>query len=148
MKEILCSVCGAVGAAIATAFGGWSDGLTTLIIFMSVDYVTGLLLAVMGKSKNTETGHLSSGACWRGLVKKGVCLLIVLVGCRLDLLSGTTYIRDATVVAFCVSEVISILENASLMGVPIPAVITNAIDLLKNNESVEIKTEPDQDGGV
>lgn len=137
MKDVLCTIFGLIGAGIAKIFGGWSDGLTTLLIFMGVDYVTGLLLGALGKSKNTETGHLSSGACWRGLVKKGVCLLIVLVGCRLDLLSGTTYIRDATVVAFCVSEVISILENASLMGVPIPAVITNAIEALKQDKEDE-----------
>lgn len=132
MKDILCTVFGLVGAFVAKLFGGWSDGLTTLLIFMGVDYVTGLLLGAMGKSKKTESGALSSGACWRGLIKKGVTLLIILVACRLDLLIETNYIRDAAIIAFCVSEALSILENAGMMGVPIPAVITKAIDVLKD----------------
>lgn len=132
MKDITCIICGAIGSAIAKIYGGWSDGMTTLIIFMAIDYATGLLLAaVFKKSKKTETGTLSSRACFEGLVKKGITLLIVLVACRLDILTGTNYIRDAAVIAFCVAEALSILENAGLMGVPIPAVITKAIDVLK-----------------
>lgn len=135
MKDIVCMVCGIFGAAVAKLFGGWSDGMTTLLIFMSVDYVTGIILAAaFGKSKKSESGHLTSSACWQGLLKKGITLLIVLVGCRLDLLIGTNYIRDASVIAFCVAEAISILENAGLMGVPIPAVITKAIEVLKKDE--------------
>lgn len=137
MKDILCTTCGMLGAAIAKIFGGWSDGLTTLLIFMGVDYVTGLLLGAMGKSKKTESGALSSGACWRGLIKKGVTLLIILVACRLDLLIGTSYIRDAAIIAFCVSEALSILENAGMMGVPVPSVITKAIESLKQDKEDE-----------
>lgn len=132
MKEVLCTTCGLLGAAIAKLFGGWSDGMTTLIIFMAIDYFTGVLVAaVFKKSKKTESGALSSLACWQGLIKKGITLLIVLIACRLDLMIQTNYIRDACVIAFCVSEAISILENAGLMGVPIPTVITKAIDVLK-----------------
>lgn len=135
MKEILCSVCGLVGAAIAKVFGGWSDGMTTLIIFMAVDYFTGILVAaVFQRSTKTESGALSSLACWQGLIKKGITLLIVLIGCRLDLMIQTNYIRDACVIAFCVAEALSILENAGLMGVPIPSVITKAIEVLKKEE--------------
>lgn len=60
--------------------------------------------------------------------------MIVLVGCRLDILLGVTYIRDALVVAFCANELISITENAGLMGVPIPEALKEAIDLLKNSK--------------
>lgn len=135
MKDIICTICGLVGAAITKLFGGWSDGLTTLLIFMLVDYITGILVAaVFGKSKKSDSGALTSTACWQGLVKKGITLLIVLVGCRLDLLIGTNYIRDAAVIAFCTSEALSILENAGLMGVPIPSVITKAIEVLKKEE--------------
>ena len=56
----------------------------------------------------------------------------MLVACRLDLLTGANFIRDAVVIAFIANEAISILENAGLMGVPIPVVITRAIDVLKN----------------
>lgn len=54
---------------------------------------------------------------------------------RLDLLIGTSYLRDAVCIAFIVNEVISITENAGLMGVPIPAVITNAISVLKKKQT-------------
>lgn len=60
-----------IGAAIAKLFGGWSSGMTTLVIFMAVDYITGIILAaVFGKSKKSDTGALTSAACWKGLVKK------------------------------------------------------------------------------
>ena len=56
MKDILCTVCGIIGAAIANMFGGWTAGMTTLMIFMACDYITGLLLAgVFHKSKKSET---------------------------------------------------------------------------------------------
>lgn len=135
MKDILCTICGIIGASIAKLYGGWSDGMTTLLIFMCIDYVTGILVAaVFQKSKKSESGALTSDACWKGLIKKGISLLIVLIGCRLDLLIGTNYIRDAVVIAFCVSEALSILENAGIMGVPIPSVITKAIEVLKKEE--------------
>lgn len=112
--------------------------MTTLVIFMAVDYITGIILAaVFGKSKKSDTGALTSAACWKGLVKKGITLLIVLIGCRLDLLIGTNYIRDAAVIAFCTSEAMSILENAGLMGIPIPGVITKAIEILKKEEEAQ-----------
>ena len=134
MKEMILTVTGCLGAAIAAVFGGWSAGLTTLIIFMAVDYATGLIVAgVFHRSPKSDGGALESRAGWKGLVRKGVTLLIVLIACRLDIMLGVTYIRDAVVIAFIVNESLSILENAGLMGVPIPAAITKAIELLKDN---------------
>lgn len=141
--DIICTGVGLVGGAIATAFGGWSHSLTTLLIAMAVDYVTGLIVAgVFHKSPKTETGSLESKAGWKGLLRKGGTLLVVLVACRLDIELGTTYIRDAVVIAFMVNEVVSLIENVGLMGVPIPEPILNGIDILKkksilNKESKE-----------
>ena len=120
-------------------FGGWDAALTTLVIFMAIDYATGLIVAgVFHKSKKTDTGTLESRAGWKGLCRKGVTLLIVLVACRLDLIIGSNFIRDAAVIAFIANETISIIENAGLMGVPIPAVIIKAVDVLtKKAESEE-----------
>ena len=97
---------GVLGSGIASLFGGWDAALVTLLIFMGIDYLTGLIVA-------------------------GVLLLIVLVACRLDLVMGSNFIRDAVVIAFIANETISVIENAGLMGVPIPAVITRAIEVLK-----------------
>ena len=130
--SVLYSAVGLVGGFIAMAFGGWSDALITLMIFMSVDYVTGLIVAgIFKKSKKSENGALESRAGFKGLCRKGVALLIVLVAVRLDVVMQTTYIKDAVIIAFIVNESISIIENTGLMGIPIPVAITKAIDVLK-----------------
>jgi toxin secretion/phage lysis holin len=132
LKVRILSVIGCVGSVIASLFGGWDAALVTLLIFMGVDYVTGLIVAgVFHTSEKTENGALESRAGWKGLCRKGVTLLVVLVACRLDLMMGSNFIRDAVVIAFVANETISIIENAGLMGVPIPAVIVKAIEVLK-----------------
>lgn len=132
--NILYSMIGAVGGFVAMAFGGWSDALITLMIFMSVDYVTGLIVAgIFKKSKKSENGALESRAGFKGLCRKGVALLIVLIATRLDIMMNTTYIRDAVIIAFIANESISIIENAGLMGVPVPSVIAKAIDVLRKD---------------
>lgn len=129
---------GAAGAFIAELFGGWDSDIVTLVIFMAVDYITGLIVAaVFKRSQKTDTGALSSKVGFVGLCKKGVMMLVVLVAHRLDLLIGTDYIRTATVIGFCCSELVSIIENAGLMGIPLPEVITKAIDILKNRSDKE-----------
>ena len=135
MKESLCTVFGVAGAFIARLFGGWDSALTTLIIFMMIDHITGMVVAgVFHKSAKSENGALESRAGWKGLCRKGVMLLVVLVACRLDITVGSTFIKDAVVIAFIVNETISIIENAALMGVPIPRAITQAIDILQKKE--------------
>ena len=135
MKNIVCASIGMVGAAVSTIFGGWSEALTTLLICMVIDYITGLVVAgVFHNSPKTDSGALESNAGLKGLFRKCVMLIFVLVGHRLDLAVGTTYIRDAVCIAFIANEILSLVENAGLMGVPIPNVITNAIDVLKKKE--------------
>ena len=132
MKNAICTGIGVVGSFIASLFGGWTASLTTLLIFMLIDYVSGLVVAgVFHNSPKTSTGALESRAGFKGLTRKFMILLFVLIGYRLDIAVGTTYIRDAVCIAFIANELLSIVENAGLMGVPIPAVITNAIDILK-----------------
>lgn len=135
IRAFFTAAVGAVGAGISTAFGGWTSAMTTLLIFMSIDYLTGLMVAgIFKRSQKTKNGALESRAGFKGLCRKGVMLLIVLVACRLDIELHTTYIRDAVCIAFIVNETISIIENAGLMGVPIPKVITKAIELLRSKE--------------
>jgi len=132
MKNIILTGIGIVGGLIAHLFGGWDAAMVTLVIFMAVDYATGLMVAgIFHKSKKTEHGALESRAGWKGLCRKGLSLAVVLVGYRLDLVMGSNFIRDAVVIGFIVNEVISITENAGLMGVPIPEAITRAIEVLK-----------------
>ena len=122
MKEAVCTAFGLVGSAVAAVFGGWDSGIATLVIFMCLDYVSGLVVAgVFHKSK----------AGWKGLCRKCMTLVFVLVAYRLDIVIGTNYIRDAVIIAFIANEAISLIENAGLMGVPLPAIITKAVDILQ-----------------
>jgi toxin secretion/phage lysis holin len=133
--NILYSTIGAIGGFVAMAFGGWSDALITLIVFMALDYVTGLIVAgIFKKSKKSENGALESRAGFKGLCRKGVALMIVLVAVRLDIVMHTSYIKDAVIIAFIANESISIIENAGLMGIPVPSVIAKAIDVLKEKD--------------
>ena len=132
VKNGVCTMVGVIGSLIASQFGGWDAALSTLILFMAVDYITGLVVAgVFHASPKSRTGALESRAGWKGLIRKGETLLIVLVACRLDAVMGSTFVRDAVVIGFICNETISIIENAGLMGLPIPAAITKAVDILK-----------------
>ena len=138
VKAFICTVLGAVGGIVAQLFGGWTEDMMTLIAFMAVDFVMGLILAgVFHKSNKSDNGNLDSKAGWKGLCKKCITLLFVLVAHRLDVSLGTNYIRTATIIGFIANEIISIVENAGLMGVPLPKVITKAIDILKHREDEE-----------
>lgn len=134
--EILGGI-GIIGSAIAELYGGWTQGMTTLVILMIIDYIMGILVAgVFGASKKTQDGKLESRAGWKGLVRKGVTLLIVLVATRIDLMLESNFVRDAAVIGFSANELLSIVENAGLMGIPLPRIITDAIEVLQK------KSEP------
>ena len=138
MKATVFSTLGLIGATVAGAFGGWTGDLSTLIIFMAIDYATGLLVAgVFHRSEKSADGGLESRAGWKGLIRKGCTLLIVLVACRLDLLLETDFVRDAVVIGFCANEALSIIENMGLMGVPLPRALTKAIEVLKQKAEAD-----------
>lgn len=131
MKETICTIFGMFGSFVAAAFGGWDDALVTLVIFMILDYITGLIVAgIFRNSQKSDDGALNSKVGWKGLCKKVVTLLFVLIGYRLDIALGCNYIRNALVIGFITNELISIVENADLMGIPLPAVIKRAIGAL------------------
>lgn len=131
-KIAFLTMIGAIGSTIANLFGGWTTDIKTLLIFMAIDFVTGLIVAgVFKKSKKSNKGALQSSIGFKGLAKKAMILLFILVGHRLDLLLGSDYIRTALVIAFITNETISITENAGLIGIPIPKPIKDAIDILR-----------------
>ena len=102
---------------------------------MGIDYITGLVVAgVFHTSPKTANGSLESRAGLKGLFRKCMVLLYVVVAYRLDIIAGTGYIKDAVCICFIVNEALSITENAGLMGLPIPKPITEAIELLKDKD--------------
>ena len=137
-KDVLSTIGGLFGGVIAMAFGGWSEGLTTLLILMIVDYLSGLVVAgLFQTSPKTETGGLESRAGWKGLARKVATLLIVMVAHRIDVALGTNYLMNAAVIGFIMNELISLVENAGLMGIPMPKAITKAIDILTTKADIE-----------
>ena len=134
IKIFILSGVACVGAAIASVFGGWTGAMTTLVILMFIDYVTGLIVAgVFHNSPKCSGGALSSAVGFKGICRKFVILLIVVVACRVDLLMETNIIRDATCIGFCANELVSITENAGLMGIPLPRKLVEAIEVLRGD---------------
>ena len=122
----------AAGAVIANALGGWDTGLQTLVILMAVDYVTGVLCAlVWKKSPKSTDGAFESNASFQGLLRKMAILLCVLIAYRVDAYTGTELARDAVILFFIANDGLSIVENLGIMGVPIPPAIQNAFAALK-----------------
>lgn len=139
MKYKIFTALALAGSALAGLFGGWDMALETLLILMAADWITGgiLLPAVFGKSPKSPNGALESRAGWKGLCRKGMTLFYILIAARLDRLLGMDYIRNAVCIGFIANELLSIVENAGLMGVPLPAMIRKVIDILKENAEKE-----------
>ena len=134
MKHYIQIAAGIIGSGFAFMFGGWSSALTVLLVFMALDYVTGLIVAMAGRSDKTESGGLSSAVGFRGLARKALVLIFVLAGAQLDRLFGSSYIRDAICISYILNELLSIIENAGLLGLPIPPVIRKVLDLLQKKD--------------
>lgn len=142
--KVIKIACGIAGA-IAGLYGAWSTALTILLVMMGVDYVTGVLVAITGKSPKTEGGGLSSKIGFVGLAKKGFIMLIVLVATQLDKAIGnqTMIFQTATTFYYIANEGLSILENADTMGVPFPAFIRQRLESIRESKD----KPPDGDPG-
>ena len=132
MKQTFCTFLGLLGSALAAAFGGWDAALTALVVCMAVDYLSGSIVAlVFHKSNKSESGAYNSTYGLKGLCKKCLMLLFVVVAVQMDQLVGSAYIRDAVCIGFCTNEVLSIVENLGLAGVPLPQAVVNALEQLQ-----------------
>ena len=132
MKETVCTTFGLAGAVLSWAFGGWDAALAALVICISVDYISGSLVAlVFHNSRKSETGAYNSAYGLKGLCRKGLMLLFVLVAVQVDMLLGSEYVRDAVCIGFCTNEVLSIVENLGLAGVPMPQAVVKALEQLQ-----------------
>ncbi|MBQ5417647.1 MAG: phage holin family protein [Oscillospiraceae bacterium] len=137
-RAVTVSLSGLAGGIIAGFFGAWDNGIIALIVFMGVDTVMGMLSAALfGRSDKTPSGRLSSSAAFKGIVRKVCILLLVASANQADRILGTAYLRNAVVFAFCASELISICENASAMGIMprnVQRIFAGMIDLISEKE--------------
>ena len=132
MKQAFCVLTALAGAAVAALFGGWSEGMTVLCVLMALDYGSGICLALVFRaSPKTASGGLESRVGWKGLMRKLFTLALVAAAHLIDRLVGTSYLRDAAAIAFSLNELISVLENAGLMGIPIPGALKRGLELLR-----------------
>lgn len=142
--KIIKGACAILGV-IAGLYGEWTAALSILAIMMGVDYITGVLVAITGRSPKTDGGGLSSKIGFIGIAKKGFIMLIVLVATQLDRAIGNTAMifQTATVFYYIANEGLSILENAEAIGVPFPAFIRERLESMR-----ESKDKPPDNGGT
>ena len=131
MKEAVCTSIGIVGSMIASLIGGWDAPMQALIICMIIDYLSGLVVAgVFHSSKKSENGALKSSSGLKGLCRKCMILFIIVIMAQVGKVANIDYLRNAAIIGFIANEIISIVENAGLMGVPLPKIVYKAIDIL------------------
>ena len=126
----------ALVAVVATfftyVFGSWDLALQVLIVFMILDYGTGVLYAFLNNQLNSEVG-------FKGLVKKMMILVVFIIGVMVDRILGTGNWVFRTLVAYfyIANEGISLLENVGNIGIPIPNKLRNALEQLNKDEEGE-----------
>lgn len=120
--------------AVAGALGGWDPLLKVLTAMMAADYISGVAVAVMGKSRKTTYGGLSSKVGAMGLARKGLMMVVVLTAALLDRAMGAQNVcRDASCWFYIANEGLSLLENMSLAGVPFPQRLKQLLGQQKDN---------------
>ena len=133
MEKIFNSLVALIATFFTYLFGGWDLALKILITFMILNYVTGVIYAYVIKTLNSEIG-------FKGLIKKCMILAVLIVGVALDRMlgnDGTWIFRTLVCYFYIANEGISLLENISNLGVPIPNKIKNALEQLNNDEESE-----------
>ena len=125
-----------VAGAVAGLFGEWNTMLTILVVMMAVDYISGCLVALCGRSPKTEGGGLDSKIGFIGIAKKGFMMLLVLVATMLDkAIGGETYVFQSSLVLYYIAnEGLSVLENAALLGVQFPEKLRKALEAMREKE--------------
>ena len=140
MKVKILPLFGLLGGFLSAAIGGFDYLIQSLLIGMAIDYITGLCVAgIFHKSRKSANGSLDSKECFRGLCKKFVIIGLVVIGHRIDGILGIKLVRDGMAISFFLNECISIVENLGIMGVPLPKIVTKAIDLLRTKAGEDEK---------
>ena len=133
----LCS--GALAGAFSYFLGGWDGWLAALCSFIALDFISGIIAALLNKSKKTAGGGLESREMFHGGLRKILVLVIVAVAVVLDhtLLPGQSTIRDVVCGYYIAEEALSILENAGACGVNLPKILVKTLEQLKEKNAKE-----------
>ena len=113
------------GAAVSFFFGGWSTLLGVLLAFVVMDYLSGMVAAAI-------EGVLSSSVGLKGIARKVFIFGMVAVAHLVDTAIADGHVfRDATIFFYLANELLSIVENSGRIGLPVPDIIRQAVDVLK-----------------
>lgn len=120
---------GAAAGAVVGLFGGWDAGMKVLTVCMVLDYLTGVLAAVKGKTLSSNVGF------W-GLLRKGVIFLVVMLAAQLDAAMGQEAVcRTAAILFYIANEAVSMTENAAKLGVPVPGKLLDVLEQLRQDDA-------------
>lgn len=134
---LMATVTGLTMSAVLAYFHAMKLPLLFLVVVMIADFITGILCASLFKSEKTEKGGLESHIATKGIARKASSLLLVLLGGLTDLLFGINYFCNAIIIGFVLSEVLSVIENCGIMGIPMPSGVKNMVEKLKTEEEAK-----------
>ncbi len=118
-------VIGVIGGFLADILGGWDMLSRTIILLIVIDYITGLLKAIYKRNLSSEVGY-------KGIIKKAMILLVIAMACLIEKLFGNGMpVREMTMALFIGNESISILENATACGLPVPQALKELLIQIK-----------------
>lgn len=122
-------------SSIIMVLGGWDTHLTVLIAFMIIDFILGVLCAILSKSNKTKNKNLNSSIMVIGIIKKVGMLICVIIGNYCDILFNVNICRNCVIISFILNELLSCIENLGIIGIPMPKVFNKIIDMLKEREN-------------
>ena len=123
----------AVGGSIGYFLGGWDGFLYALLVFVVIDYVTGIMCAILDRRLSSEVG-------FRGIFKKVLIFSLVAIGHVIDksVLGDSSVIRTAVIFFYLSNEGVSIIENAAHIGLPVPQKLKDILEQLNSHTDKEV----------
>lgn len=134
LKYIIELIISTLGTMLINIIGKPTDELMILLMLMIIDLIAGTLVsAVWHKSSKTKSGKLSSRVMFKGIVKKVLTLVIVVIAYQLDILLNINMIRYIAIIMLIIEEILSIIETITITGLKVPAIITKTLDILERS---------------
>lgn len=121
-----------LGVICGYLFGAWDGLFNALIALMIIDYITGVIKAIINKKLSSEVGY-------KGILKKISLFIVVAVANIVDMIvfSNSMFLRQGILLLFISNEGISIIENLALIGVPIPKSIISVLSQVRKASKTE-----------
>ncbi|WP_232380901.1 phage holin family protein [Paenibacillus tianjinensis] len=128
----LYAVSGISGTLVSYAFGGWSGLLEVLLLMFAIDYISGITASLIsGKGLKSSVGF------W-GLIKKGLMLLMVFLGHRIDLAMNMSIVMNGTIFFWMANEGVSIIENYGRCTIKVPPVFTKIFTIFQERAEIQV----------